>query len=641
MYPIASTLLLLEDSLMLNSDLVVIGLGHAGCEAAHAAARLGLSVVGINLDFDHPARMSCNPSMGGPAKSTLLREVDALGGLAARVTDEAAVQVRTLNRGKGLSTWCLRAQCDRDEYSRVMRRHLAALPTLQLLQGEVTELVVEDGRVCGVTIRGGLTIKTRTVIITTGTFLGGIVHMGSHQRPAGRLGDPAATELAGNLRSLGLPVVRLKTGTPPRIDMRTVDFSQLEPEPGEVPRRPFSRFSEFRDIPPLNCHLVRTTAETAQLIRENLDKTALYSGQITGRGPRYCPSIEDKITRFPKRESHRLFLEPDGLNTYEGYLAGFSTSFPMDLQTRLLQTLPGFAEARIMMPGYAVEYDAFDPRQLTPALESMKIKGLYLAGQVNGTSGYEEAAAQGILAGINAGRSLTGRGLFLPARHEAAMGVMVSDLRLLGAAEPYRMFPSRMEHRLSLREDNAHLRLHNWSLEAGLLSAEEQQSLQETAERMKQLRNRLQTVRIKPGSAEENGLQEQGITAGIGQNLETILRRPETTVAEILAVLPGESISGEDAIQLAIEVKYEGFIRKEAKELEELQKLQDLRIPADLDWSQLGNVSSEAREKLAANPPATVADARSVPGVRAADLLALAIYLKKNTGVPPRTPPGN
>jgi tRNA uridine 5-carboxymethylaminomethyl modification enzyme len=595
-------------------DVIVIGGGHAGTEAALAAARLGCTTLLLTHSIETLGQMSCNPSIGGIGKGHLVKEIDALGGAMAIATDEAGIQFRTLNASKGPAVRATRAQADRVLYRQAIRRRLENQPNLSLFQQAVDDIEVEGDRAVGVVTQLGLRFRARAVVLTAGTFLAGRIHVGLDNYEAGRAGDPAAVTLAARLRELKLPVGRLKTGTPPRLDARTIDFSVLEVQPGDQPEPVFS-FLGRRELHPrqLPCWIAHTNERTHEVIRGALDRSPMYTGVIKGIGPRYCPSIEDKVHRFAGKASHQIFLEPEGLSTNEIYPNGVSTSLPFDTQVDLVRSIRGLEAAELVRPGYAIEYDYFDPRSLHASLETKSIKGLFFAGQINGTTGYEEAAAQGLLAGVNAGLQVKGREAWWPRRDQAYLGVLVDDLVTQGVSEPYRMFTSRAEYRLTLREDNADLRLTEVGRELGLIDDERWDAFS---------RKREAIVR------EEQRLKSEFVSAGFHKTVSKfdILRRPDATYADVA----GDSdVPPDAAAQVEVRAKYEGYIERQRVEVARRQEHEMLALPAELDYAGVKGLSKEAQQKLNRHRPETLGQASRISGITPAAISLLLVHLKR------------
>jgi tRNA uridine 5-carboxymethylaminomethyl modification enzyme len=614
-------------------DVIVVGGGHAGTEAALAAARSGAQTLLLTQNIETLGQMSCNPAIGGIGKGHLVKEIDALGGLMAKAIDLGGIQFRILNASKGPAVRATRAQADRQLYKQAVRFALENQPNLALFQQTVSDLLVEGERVSGVKTLMGLEFNARSVVLTAGTFLAGRIHIGLENYSGGRAGDPASTALAERLRELPFRVGRLKTGTPPRIDSRTIDYSQLQEQHGDTPVPVFSFMGNRAQHPrQICCHITRTNTETHDIIRSGLDRSPMYSGIIEGVGPRYCPSIEDKVVRFAERDSHQIFVEPEGLNTNEVYPNGISTSLPFDIQYRFIRTMPGFEQAEIVRPGYAIEYDFFDPRDLKNSLETKHMQGLFFAGQINGTTGYEEAAAQGLIAGINAARLAKGLDSWCPGREEAYMGVMIDDLISRGTAEPYRMFTSRAEYRLQLREDNADLRLTEQGRELGLVDDARWQRFEEKREAIANLQGVLAKKWIR-SETDEAALAEQywGKKLLREASLTELLRRPEVDIDNLLSFTDLQDVDEQVAEQVAIQAKYAGYIDRQQTEINRTQRYENMRLPEDVDYAAVSGLSNEVSEKLKKNRPQTLGQASRIPGITPAAISLLLVHLKKKS----------
>jgi len=610
-----------------NFDVVVVGAGHAGCEAAHAAAQMGLNTALYTMNADLIAQMSCNPAIGGIAKGHLVREIDALGGVMGVAADEAGIQFRLLNTSRGPAVWSPRAQADKAGYRYVMRRILERTPNLFIKQAEVTEILFVASRVAGIELLDGRRVAAAAVVLTTGTFLNGLIHIGEKQFTAGRNGEPASIALGNCIRNLGFDWGRLKTGTPPRLDRRTIDFSVFESQYGDPEPTPFS----FRTTQPLKnkicCYITHTDEKIHSIIRSNMSRSPLYSGQIKGIGPRYCPSIEDKVVKFQDKDRHQIVLEPEGVDTHEIYVNGMSTSLPIDVQREILSSMKGLESAQMIRPGYAIEYDFVQPTELHPSLETKKVEGFFFAGQINGTTGYEEAAAQGLVAGINAALKVKGEEPLVLNRADAYIGIMVDDLVTKGTNEPYRMFTSRAEFRLNLRIDNADERLTPVGRRIGLVTGEHWNQFLERRARIARLRELVQTSRV---NTEHSFFVSRGLEFRSRPRFIELVRRPEIHLADLIAegVIETETLRREDIVSLETSIKYEGYLKQQEREVEKLRKAESKRLPPDLDYAAMPGLSREIVEKLNRIRPQSIAQASRIPGITPASISILLFHLE-------------
>jgi len=614
-------------------DVAVVGAGHAGCEAAHAAAGMGLSTALYTMNADLIAQMSCNPAVGGIAKGHLVREIDALGGIMGLAADEAGIQFRLLNTSRGPAVWSPRAQEDKAGYRYVMRRILEGTPNLFLKQAEVVEIFFEKNRVVGFELLDGRRVGAEAVVLTTGTFLNGLIHIGEKKFTAGRNGEQASIALGNCIRNLGFNWGRLKTGTPPRLDRRTIDFSVFEPQPGDLEPTPFSFRTTQKLANKISCYITHTDEKIHLIIRSNIHRSPLYSGQIKGIGPRYCPSIEDKVVKFQDKDRHQIVLEPEGVDTHEVYVNGMSTSLPIDVQREILSSMKGLESAQMIRPGYAIEYDFVQPTELRPSLETKKVEGFFFAGQINGTTGYEEAAAQGLLAGVNAALKVKGERPVVLDRADAYIGIMIDDLVTKGTNEPYRMFTSRAEFRLNLRIDNADERLTPIGRRIGIVNDEHWSLYQERRARIDRLRDLIEHTRVDTAHP---FFAARSLEFRDRPSFVSILRRPEIHMEDLIreGVLTTEPVRREDIVSLETSIKYEGYLKQQEREVEKLKKAESRRIPEDFDYAGMPGLSREIVEKLSCVRPQSIAQASRIPGITPASISILLFHLEMRRNRP-------